>query len=166
MATYDQSSGLWPTNKQHSPTAVPQAVGLVGAQGAFIAAGCFLPLIAVASYSTLRRLDPESAVPADLLASLLQVPILAVLAPRIVERMARDAVVEQVPAGESVVRQGDVGTRFYVISSGRVSVDIDGSEIRELGPGDWFGEITLLRDFPRTASITAMTDVSLWGVDR
>lgn len=146
--------------------AAPTLVGLVGAQGAFIAAGCFLPLIAVASYRTLRRLDPESAVPADVLASFLQVPILAVLAPRIVERMARDAVVEQVPAGKSVVRQGDVGTRFYVISSGRVSVDIDGSEIRELGPGDWFGEIALLRDVPRTASITAMTDVSLWGIDR
>ena len=146
--------------------AAPTLVGLVGVQGAFIAAGCFLPLIAVASYSTLRRLDAESDVPVDVLASLLQVPILAVLAPRIVERMARDAVGEQVPAGESVVQQGDIGTRFYVIASGRVSVDIDGSEIRELGPGGWFGEIALLRDVPRTASITAMTDVSLWGVDR
>jgi len=146
--------------------AAPALVELVGAQGAFIAAGCFLPLVAVASYRTLRRLDAESAVPADVLALLLQVPILAVLAPRIVERMARDARAREVPAEKSVVRQGDVGTRFYVIASGRVSVDIDGSVIRELGPGDWFGEIALLRDVPRTASITANTDVSLWEVDR
>ena len=146
--------------------AAPALVGLVGARGAFVAAGCFLPLIAVASYGLLRRLDERSTVPVDVLALLMRVPILAVLAPRIVERMALDAVAEQVPAGESVVRQGDVGTRFYVIASGRVSVDIAGAEIRELEAGEWFGEIALLRDVPRTASVTALTDVELWGVDR
>lgn len=146
--------------------AAPALVGLVGANMAFLAAGCFLPLTALASYRVLRRRDAGTAVPVDVLALLMHVPILAVLAPRIVERMARDAIAEQVPAGESVLRQGDVGTRFYVIASGRVRVDIDGSEIRELGAGDWFGEIALLRDVPRTASITALTDVSLWGVDR
>jgi MFS family permease len=146
--------------------AAPILVGLVGAQGAFLAAGSFLPLTALASYAVLRRLDAGTAVPVDVLELLMQVPTLAVLAPRIVERMARDAVVVHVPTGQGVVQQGDVGTRFYVIATGRVSVAIDGSEIRELGPGGWFGEIALLRDVPRTASVTALTDVSLWGVDR
>ena len=146
--------------------AAPVLVALVGAQGAFLAAGSFLPLTALASYAVLRRLDAGAAVPVDVLELLMQVPTLAVLAPRIVERMARDAVAVHVPTGKSVVRQGDVGTRFYVIGTGRVSVDIDGSEIRELGPGGWFGEIALLRDVPRTASVTALTDVSLWGLDR
>ena len=143
----------------------PALVAVLGAQGAFIAAGCFLPLTAVVCYGMLRRLDEGAAVPADVLALLMQVPILAVLAPRIVERMARDAVAEQVAEGKTIVRQGDVGTQFYCIASGRVSVDIDGSKIRHLGPGDWFGEIALLRDVPRTASVTALTDVSLWKVD-
>ena len=146
--------------------AAPTLVGLVGARGAFVAAGCFLPLVAVASYGILRRLDSTSTVPVDVLALLMRVPILAVLAPRIVERMALDAVAEQVPAGASVVRQGEVGTLFYVIESGRVSVDISGAAIRELEAGEWFGEIALLRDVPRTASVTALTDVVLWGVDR
>jgi MFS family permease len=146
--------------------AAPALVGLVGAQDAFLAAGCFLPLTALASYGVLRRLDAGTAVPLEVLELLMQVPTLAVLAPRIVERMARDAVAVHVPTGKTVVKQGDVGTRFYVIATGRVSVHIDGSEIRELGPGGWFGEIALLRDVPRTASVTALTDVSLWGVDR
>jgi MFS family permease len=146
--------------------AAPILVGLVGAQGAFLAAGCFLPLTALASYGVLRRLDAGAAVPVDVLELLMKVPILSVLAPRIVERMARDAEAEHVPEGQRVVGQGDVGSHFYVIASGNVTVDIDGSEIRRLGPGDWFGEIALLRDVPRTASVTALTDVSLWALDR
>jgi len=146
--------------------AAPLLVEVVGARGAFVAAGCFLPLIALGSFRTLRRLDVATVIPADVVALLTGVPILAVLAPRIVERLARDAAAEHVAAGEVVVTQGEVGTRFYVVASGQVRVDIDGSEIRELGPGDWFGEIALLRDVPRTATVTALSDVQVWGIDR
>ncbi len=66
--------------------AAPALVGLFGAQGAFLAAGCFLPLAALASYTVLRRLDAGTAVPVDVLELLMKVPTLAVLAPRIVER--------------------------------------------------------------------------------
>lgn len=146
--------------------AAPLLVDLVGAQGAFVAAGCLLPLVALGSYWTLRRLDAATSIPAEAVALLMGVPILAVLAPRIVERLARDAVPGHVPAGGVVVQQGAIGTRFYVIASGHVRVDIDGADIRELGPGDWFGEIALLRDVPRTATVTALSGVELWGVDR
>lgn len=166
IAMFGLQEALMMTGLALGTLATPMLVGLVGSRGAFIAAGCFLPLTAVASYGMLRRLDARAAVPIDVLALLLRVPIMAVLAPRIVERMACDAVPQSVPTGEIVVRQGDDGTRFYVVASGRVCVDIDGSRIRELGPGDWFGEIALLRDVPRTASVTALTNVSLWGVDR
>jgi CRP-like cAMP-binding protein len=146
--------------------AAPTLVELTGAHVAFLAAGCFLPLVALASYRRLRAVDAASGVPADVLHLLMHVPIIAVLAARVVERMARDAVAEHVEAGETVVRQGEVGTRFHVIASGRFRVDIDGAEIRELTVGEWFGEIALLRDVPRTASITALTDGRLWDVDR
>ena len=146
--------------------ATPALVDTVGTEMAFVVAGCFLPLTALASYRALRRLDAGSAVPVDVLALLMQVPILAVLPARIVERLARDAVEQEASAGDTIVRQGDLGGRFYVIASGRVRVDIDGTSIRNLGAGDWFGEIALLRDVPRTASVTALTDVKLWGLDR
>lgn len=146
--------------------AAPVLVVAVGPRSAFLVAGCFLPAISLASYRLLRRMDVVAAVPVDGLALLMKVPILAVLAPRIVERMARDAVAERVPAGETIVRQGDLGNRFYVIASGTLSVDIDGVVIRELGPGEWFGEIALLRDVPRTATVTALTEASVWAMDR
>jgi hypothetical protein len=146
--------------------AAPVLVEAAGTRAAFLVAGCLLPLTALASYRALRRLDEGSAVPLDVLALLMQVPILVVLPARIVERLARDSVAQEAPAGEVIVRQGDLGTRFYVIASGRVRVDIEGEEIRELGVGGWFGEIALLRDVPRTASVRALTDVTLWVLDR
>ena len=144
----------------------PLLVDGLGPQAAFLAAGAFLPLVAVVSFRALRRLDSGSAVPVEVLALLLRVPILVVLPARIVERLARDAVAETVRAGDAVFSQGDVGDCFYVIASGRVRVEIDGAEVRTLGEGSWFGEIALLRDVRRTATITALTDVALWVLDR
>lgn len=146
--------------------AAPALVDTVGARTAFLVAGGLLPVVALLSLRSLRRLDAESVVPMDVLALLMQTPILVVLPARIVERLARDAVEHRLPAGAGIVREGDVGTRFYVIDSGQVRVDVDGTEVRQLGPGDWFGEIALLRDVPRTASVTALTDVRLWVLDR
>jgi hypothetical protein len=165
-ATFGLQEAFTMTGIALGTLAAPALVNTVGADVAFLVAGCLLPLTALASYRSLRRLDAGTDVPRDVLALLMRVPILAVLPSRIVERLARDAVRREVPAGADIVRQGDVGTRFYVIASGRVRVDIDGARVRELGEGDWFGEIALLRDVPRTASVSALTDVTLWSLDR
>jgi MFS family permease len=146
--------------------AAPLLVAAAGPRGAFVVAGLFLPVVTVASWTIVRRLDANVAVPLDVLALLREVPILSVLAPRIVERMARDAVAVTAPAGTALITEGDPGDRFYVISSGDVQVTRDGLLLRELGAGDWFGELALLRDMPRTASVVSLSAVSLWAVDR
>ena len=146
--------------------AAPLLVAAFGPRGAFAVAGAFLPVVAVLTYPRLRRLDRAAQVPADVLRRLLDVPLLAVLPPRVVERLALDADPVEAQPGDAVITEGDAGDRFFVIDRGRVEVTRDGLHLRELGPGEWFGELALLRDVPRTATVTAETAVALWTVER
>jgi MFS family permease len=146
--------------------AAPVLVDTVGSRGAFVVAGLFLPVGTALSWAVVRRLDADAAVPVDVLDLLLGVPILAVLPPRIVERLARDAVPVAAVRGTRLIDEGDAGDRFYVIADGDVLVTRDGRRLRTLGAGAWFGELALLRDVPRTASVVSLTDVSGWALDR
>ena len=117
-------------------------------------------------------LSESQAEPAPVDASrirLLERPIFAGLPPARIEAAARQLVPVPVEAGELVVRQGDSADRFYVIDSGELRVtqvrDGDVHLLRELGPGDVFGEIGLLRGVPRTATVTASTPGVLYALD-
>jgi len=70
------------------------------------------------------------------------------------------------PEGTAVVREGDPSDRFYVIVAGRVEVTQGGRHLRVEGPGEFFGEIGLLRDVPRTATVTALEDVETLSLTR
>jgi MFS family permease len=111
------------------------------------------------------RLDKGLAVPPGV--PLLQaIPMFAPLTPATVEALARKLSRFEVPAGSVVVREGQESDRFYVIESGGVSVSHGDTLIRHEGPGEFFGEIGLLRDVPRTATITADSDTVLQVLDR
>ncbi|HWE83211.1 MAG TPA: cyclic nucleotide-binding domain-containing protein [Gaiellaceae bacterium] len=67
-------------------------------------------------------------------------------------------------AGREIVSEGQSGVGFFVISSGTASVSVGGATVRTLGPGDYFGEVALIAEAPRTASVTAESDVTAYGI--
>jgi MFS family permease len=144
--------------------ATPALVRIVGAHAAFVAVGFLLPLLTVAGYRRLRALDAE-AVPTRQQHLVDDVPIFSPLSLAAKERLAARLVPLEVPAGATIVREGDVGDRFYLVDSGSVRITFAGGE-RESGPGDYFGEIALLRDVPRTATATAATGTRLYALER
>jgi MFS family permease len=143
---------------------------LVGARGA---AGGFLPLAvglagaALASWVVLRGLDARARVRPDVSAALRRVPFLAAMAPPDLERLVQRARRVEVPPDVVVIRQGDRGDAFYVVESGSLAVDVDGAR-RPTGlvAGTGFGEIALLHDVPRTATITTTSDTVLLRIER
>lgn len=72
----------------------------------------------------------------------------------------------EVPVGTAITRGGDAGDRFYLVAGGTLAVTVGAEPRRELGPGSYFGEIALLRNVPRTATVTALTDCRLLALDR
>ena len=146
--------------------AAPLLVGLVGSTGAFVLGGVLLALITVVSWPLLVRVDAAGMAHPDEIAQLRGIAMFAPLDPPTIERLAANLLPVEAVAGEPIIEQGTHGDRFYVIASGRVEVRIDGRLVREEGAGESFGEIALLRNVPRTATVTALEDVSMVALER
>ncbi len=140
-------------------------VGWFGIHTALVAIGLLCPVLAVLAWRRLRALDRSvGALNAD--AALLgRVPMFATLPLPAVEQLSRGLVPVTVPAGSTVFRQGDVGDRYYLIESGEAEVVGDGRLIATLGPGEGFGEIALLRDTRRTATVLARSELRMQSLD-
>jgi MFS family permease len=144
----------------------PLLVNWLGDRGALIVAGALLPILVVPAWPRLTAIDRAARVPEEQLELLRGNPIFAPLPAPTLEQLADRLQEVRVPAGDVIVRQGEPGDRFYLIEAGTVDVAVDGRPAHELGPGDGFGEIALLRNVPRTATVTARTDAVLYALER
>ncbi len=144
----------------------PALVTWLGPRGALVAAGLFLPALLVPTWPTLRRIDAEARIADGPLALLRAIEMFSQLPEPTLERLAADATTVDVAAGEAVVARGESGGQFYVISTGRAVVELDDGTFRTLAPGDFFGEIALLRDVPRTATVRAVEPLQLYAIER
>jgi MFS family permease len=142
--------------------AAPVAVDLVGARPAFVVVGSILPLLTLLTYRRLAAID-QAVAPAPELELVERVPMFAPLSIVAKERVAARLMPLAVAPGEVVIRAGETGDRFYIVEEGELSVSAATSTLRA---GDYFGEIALLRDVPRTATVTALTDTRLVALKR
>jgi MFS family permease len=144
----------------------PLLVNWLGTRGALIVAGALLPLLVVPAWPRLTAIDRAAHVPAEQLELLRSNAIFAPLPPTTIEQLADRLQEVRVPAGETVIRQGEAGDSFYVVDDGTLEVTVDGKPAQTLAKGDSFGEIALLRDVPRTATVVAKTDAVLYALER
>jgi MFS family permease len=144
--------------------AAPVLIDVLGAREAAVIVGALLPILAALSWRSLAAIDRDAEPPPEL-ELLRSLPLFAPLPPATLEYLARRVVRRRVHAGERIVRRGEPGEAFYVIAEGQVEVVFEGRK-RALGPGEFFGEIALLRDVPRTASVIAKTDAELFELPR
>ena len=144
---------------------MPFLADWLGLRGGLAVLALAVAALAVLGAPRMLRLDRDLQPPVHL--PLLEaLPMFAPLEPAVLEQLARRLVPRQVAAGEVVVREGEESDRFYVIGSGRVEVTQAGSVLRHEGLGEFFGEIGLLRDVPRTATVTAEVDTEVLALSR
>jgi hypothetical protein len=144
----------------------PLVVSALGARGALAVIGACLPLVVLGRWAALARLEAGRPVPERIFARMRRLPLLAPVPPAVVENLALRVIEVPVRAGQVVVREGDRGDRFYAIEEGRLEVTRNGSHRAVLEVGDFLGETALLRDVPRTATVTALEDGLLYALER
>ena len=144
----------------------PLAIEVLGTRGALIAAGGLLAILAALAHRSLGRIDDGMEVRAAELELLQRTSVFGPLPYAALRRLASSLGERHAAAGEVIVRQGDDGDLVYVIAQGRVTVTRDGELLRELGPAEVFGELALILDVPRTATVTATEPVELRTLGR
>ena len=156
--------------------AFAMAIGSLGASGliaafgvriALVVAGILAPAVMLALWIPLSSIDREAKAPdPETLAFVRRMPIFAPLPPPAIERILAHLTHVDVPAGEVLIREGDVGKRFLMIVDGEAEVTRGTAHVTNRTVGEHVGEISLLREVPTTATVTARTPMKLLTLDR
>jgi hypothetical protein len=145
---------------------VPPLVALGGAKAALIGTGLVMLGVLATTQGRLRTLDAAATVPLIEIHLLRSIPLFAPLPAPALESLARALTPLSLPAGTVVIREGDPGDCYYAIAGGELRVERGGVAITTLRRREGVGEIALIRDTPRTATVIAQTDVDLYTLDR
>jgi len=142
----------------------PAVVTAIGPRSAFLVVGSILPLLMLVTYRRLVELD-RAVAPSAERELIDRVPMFSPLSLATKERVASSLIPISVSAGDVVIRAGDDGDRFYIVGDGELDIDAEGgnSTARE---ADYFGEIALLRNVKRTATVKAVVDSHLYALQR
>jgi MFS family permease len=144
----------------------PALISLFGVRASIVATGLTLPVAVALTGRWLVQLDalsPEQRAHVQLLREL---TVFAPLSLPAIEQLAAHVERVEVPEGTVVVREGDPGDQFYIVKEGALAVTVGGQARTPILAGGFFGEIALLRETPRTATVTATADCRLLTVER
>jgi MFS family permease len=144
----------------------PGLLALIGTRASLIVVGASLPVLALLLWRRLSVIDARAHVPVERIELLRANPIFAALPASTIEHLATKLIPNTVRKGEVVFKQGDPGDLFYIVEDGRVEISIDAEKVADAWPGEAFGEIALLRDIPRTGTVTAAEDTKLLALER
>src|SRR3954468_7423765 len=144
----------------------PALVAIAGAKAALLGLAVLLPVALAAFGRQLRDVDRRADVPVVEISLLRTVPIFSPLGAPELEALARSLEPVEAHAGLAIVREGDPGDLFYAIADGKLDVTQKGRSVRRLGRGDVFGEIALLHEIPRTATVTALLPSRLYSLEK
>ncbi len=140
-------------------------IHLGGPTAALAGVAAVLPVGLVVCGRSLLTLDSSATVPIVEIALLRSLPHFAPLPGPALEGLARSLECVRLPAGAVLMREGDAGDRFYAVADGELDVTIAGAHVSTQRRGDGIGEIALLRQVPRTATVTTVSDVTLYALD-
>lgn len=142
-------------------------IAALGVGWALVIGGILVPATLALCWFRLSAMDRNARpIDTEALELLRALPIFAPLSALTIDRILADLIHLEVPAGHVLIQQGDVGDRFYVLVEGRVEIERSGVVVAERGRGDSFGEIALLRDVPRTATVRALTPLRVIAIER
>jgi hypothetical protein len=144
----------------------PALVEVAGLAGAFVIAGMILPVLAIVSLPGVRRAEASAILPERELAIMRKMPMFAPLSLTVLEHLARSLEPVAFAVGERVITQGEAGDSYYLIDSGSVEILHDGHREATLDAGDGFGEIALLSDRPRTATVAVIEPMAGFRLPR
>jgi MFS family permease len=145
--------------------AMPLLIAGLGLRWGLVAVSAPVALLGLAAMARLHRLNLVVSEPEEV-TLLSAVPLFQPLVRPLIEMLAGRLSRVEVPAGTTVVREGAHGDRFYVVQSGVLDATYGGEHLSRMGAGECFGEIALLHDTPRTASVVARDDCVLYTLDR
>jgi Cyclic nucleotide-binding domain len=140
-------------------------IHLGGPKAALIGVAAILPVGLAMFGRPLLTLDAHATVPVVEIALLRSLPHFAALPGAALEGLARSLERVDLPPNTVVIREGDRGDRFYAVAKGELEVTLAGRHLSMQQRGDGIGEIALLRNIPRTATVTTVTDVTLFALD-
>jgi MFS family permease len=146
--------------------AAPAIVALLGTRGALVAFGALMPVFVLVCWRQLRAFEVGVPVAEVSFRLLRENSIFEPLPVATLERLSHDLTPVPAAAGEEVITQGERGDAFYLIEEGEVEVFENGKFRRKEGPGESFGEIALLHDVPRTATVRASAETRLLALTR